>query len=67
MSVADLGRREGLRSVTFDKRRAKLAGTETSNAKRLGDLGTENNRLNKLMAEAVLDNEALKAAFGAKS
>ena len=33
---------------------------------RLRDLETENNRLKKLLAEAVLDNEALKVAFGVK-
>jgi putative transposase len=39
---------------------------ETSDAKRLRDLEAENNRLKKLLAEAVLDNEALKVAFGVK-
>lgn len=37
-----------------------------SDAKRLRELEAENNRLKKLLAEAVLDNEALKVAFGVK-
>jgi putative transposase len=59
MSVADLCRREGFSSATF-------YGMEASDAKRLRDLEAENNRLKKLLAEAVLDNEALKVAFGVK-
>lgn len=67
MSVAELCRREGFSSATFyNKWRAKFGGMETSEAKRLRDLEAENNRLKKLLAEAVLDNEALKVAFGVK-
>jgi putative transposase len=66
MSVADLCRREGFSSATFYKWRAKFGGMEASDAKRLRDLEAENNRLKKLLAEAVLDNEALKVAFGVK-
>ena len=67
MSVADLCRREGFSSATFYKWRAKFGGMEASDAKRLRDLEAENNRLKKLLAEAVLDNEALKVAFGVSS
>ncbi|MDA8519958.1 IS3 family transposase [Acidovorax sp. NCPPB 4044] len=66
MSVADLCRREGFSSATFYKWRAKFGGMEASDAKRLRELEAENNRLKKLLAEAVLDNEALKVAFGVK-
>ena len=64
MSVADLCRREGFSSATNYKWRAKFGGMEASDAKRLRDLEVENNRLKKLLAEAVL--EALKVAFGVK-
>ena len=37
-----------------------------SNAKRLKELETENNRLKRLLAEAHLDIEALKVGFGVK-
>ncbi|MBS0500866.1 MAG: hypothetical protein JSR74_11110 [Proteobacteria bacterium] len=46
--------------------RRKFGGMEASDAKRLRDLEAENNRLKKLLAEAVLGNEALKVTFGVK-
>ena len=66
MSVAELFRRDGFSSATFYKWRAKFGGMETNDAKRLCNLEAENNRLKKLLAEAVLDNEALEVAFGVK-
>ena len=66
MSVAELCRREGLSSTTFYKWRAEFGGMEASDAKRLRELESENNRLKELLTEAVLDNEALKVAFGVK-
>jgi len=39
---------------------------ETRDAKRLRDPEAANNGLKKRQVEAVLDNEALKVAFGAK-
>jgi len=39
---------------------------EASDAKRLRELEAENTLLKKLLAEAALDNEALKVAFGVK-
>jgi putative transposase len=44
----------------------KFGGMETSDAKRLRELEAENVRLKKLLAEAALDNQALKVAFGVK-
>ena len=64
MSVADLCRREGASSAT--KWRAKFGGMQTNDAKRLRNLKAGNNWLKKLLAEAVLDNEGLKGAFGVK-
>ncbi|MBN9340741.1 MAG: transposase [Comamonadaceae bacterium] len=54
---------EGVHPIKW---RAKFGGMDASDAKRLRDLEAENNRLKKLLAEAVLDNEALKVAFGVK-
>lgn len=56
----------GFRSAAFYKWRAKFGGMEASDAKRLRDLEAEDTRLKKLLAEAVLDNEALKVVFGVK-
>ena len=39
---------------------------DASDAKRLRELEAENTKLKKLLAEQLLDNEALKAAFGVK-
>ena len=66
VSVAELCRKEGFSSATFYKWRAKFGGMDASDAKRLRELETENGKLKKLLAEAVLDNEALKVAFGVK-
>ena len=57
---------EGFSSGTFYKWRAKFGGMEASDARRLRELEGENAKLKKLLAEAVLDNEALKVAFGVK-
>ena len=66
VGVADLCRKEGFSTATFYKWRAKFGGMEASDAKRLRELEGENAKLKKLLAEAVLDNEALKVAFGVK-
>lgn len=66
VSVAELCRKEGFSTATFYKWRAKFGGLEASDAKRLRELEVENAKLKKLLAEAVLDNEALKVAFGVK-
>jgi putative transposase len=65
-SVAELCRKEGFSTPTFYKWRAKYGGMDVSEAKRLRELESENGKLKKLLAEALLDAEALKAAFGVK-
>lgn len=64
--AAELCRREGFSSATFYKWRARYGGMEASEAKRLRELEAENGRLKRLLADAMLDNEALKVAFGVK-
>ena len=64
--VVELCRRHGFSDASFYKWRAKYGGMEISDAKRLRDVETENTRLKKLLAEAHLDIEALKVAFGVK-
>ena len=66
LTVPELCRELGISSATFYKWRAKFGGMEATDAKRLRDLEAQNSRLKKLLAEAVLDNEALKVAFGVK-
>lgn len=66
MPVAELCRRHGFSDASFYKWRAKFGGMDVSEARRLRDLEGENNKLKKLLAEAHLDIEALKTAFGVK-
>ncbi len=58
-----MAQREGFSSATLYKWRAKFGGMD---AKLLRELESENAKLKKLLAEQLLDNEALKAAFGVK-
>ena len=58
--TADLCRKHGISSATFYKWKARYGGLEVSEAKRLRALERENAKLKKLLAEAHLDNAALK-------
>ena len=64
VSVADLCRRHGVSSATFYKWKAKFGGLEVSDAKRLRALEDENGRLKRMLADAMLDNVALKDLLG---
>ncbi len=57
-------RRHGISAATFYKWKAKYGGMEVSEARRLKGLEDENRRLKKLLAEAMLDNAALKDLLG---
>jgi putative transposase len=57
-------RRHGISSATFYKWKAKYGGLEISDAKRLKAMDDENRRLKKLLAEAMLDNAALRDLLG---
>ena len=54
----------GSRTRPFYKWKAKYGGLEVSEARRLKSLEDENRRLKKLLAEAMLDNAALKDLLG---
>jgi putative transposase len=62
--VPELCRRHGIWDATFYKWKAKYGGLEVSEARRLKSLEDENRRLKKLLAEAMLDNAALKDILG---
>lgn len=66
MPVAQLCRKHGFSDASFYKWRAKFGGMNVSEARRLRELEGENAKLKKLLAEAHLDMEALKTAFGVK-
>jgi putative transposase len=57
-------RRHGISAATFYKWKSKYGGLEVSDAKRLKAMDDENRRLKKLLAEAMLDNAALRDLLG---
>ena len=66
MPVVQLCRKHGFSDASFYKWRTKFGGMDISEARRLRELEGENSKLKKLLAEAHLDMEALKTAFGVK-
>jgi putative transposase len=62
--VADLCRKHGLSSPTFYKWKAKYSGMSVSDAQKLKALEDENARLKRMLADAMLDNVALKDLLG---
>jgi putative transposase len=59
-STAEVCRKHGISDATFYKWKARYGGLEVSEAKRLKALEDENGKLKRLLAEAMLDNAALK-------
>lgn len=64
--VKEICRKHGISDATFYTWRKKFGGMEAQDVRRLKDLETENAKLKKLLAESMLDQEALKAALNAK-
>ena len=58
--TADLCRKHGISDATFYNWKSKYGGLDVSEARRLRSLEGENAKLKKLLAEAHLDNAALK-------
>ncbi len=58
--VSDLCRRHGMSDATFYKWKAKYGGLQVCEVRRLKDLEAENGKLKRLLAETMLDNDALK-------
>lgn len=62
----ELCRKYGIWDATFYTWRKKYAGLDVSEAHRLKALGDENARLKKLLADTLLDAEALNIALNQK-
>ena len=60
LPIKELCRKSGFSDATFYKWRAKYGGMAVSDAKRLKALEEENRRLKQLLADTMLDNQALK-------
>ncbi len=58
--TADLARRHGVLEATIYTWKSKYGGMEVSDARRLKELESENAKLKRLLADAMLDKAALK-------
>ena len=65
-AAKEIARRHGISEQSFYRWKAKYGGMEVSDARRLRDLEAENGKLKRLLAEAHLDNAALKDVLGRK-
>jgi putative transposase len=66
MKVAEVCRKHGISDATYYNWKAKFGGMTVSEAQRLKTLEVENGKLKRLLAEAMLDNAALKDVVGRK-
>ena len=64
--VKELCRQHGFSDGSFYTWRAKFGGMSIPDARRLKELEAENAKLKRLLAESILDAEALKAVLGRK-
>jgi putative transposase len=66
VTVTELCRKHGVSSPTFYKWKAKYGGMDVSEARKLKALEDENAKLKRMLADAMLDNVALKDLLGKK-
>lgn len=66
LPVKELCRRHGFSEASYYLWRSKFGGMSVSDARRLKELEAENTRLKKLLAEAMLENEATREALKKK-
>jgi putative transposase len=66
VATAEVCRKHGVSSATFYKWKAKFGGLDVSEARRLKGLEDENGQLKRMLADAMLDNAALKDLLGKK-
>ncbi len=65
-SIADVCRKYGVSEQTVYRWRSKYGGLETSELQRLRELEAENSRLKRIVAQQVLDIDALKELLSKK-
>ena len=58
--TGDLARRHGVSEATIYNWKSKYGGLEVPEARRLRELESENVKLERLLADTMLDNMALK-------
>ncbi len=59
----EICRKHNISDATFYTWRKKYRGMETEDIRRLKQLEAENGKLKRLLADSILDNDALKAAL----
>jgi putative transposase len=64
VATAEVCRKHGISAGTFYKWKAKFGGMDISDARKLKTLESENARLKRLLADAMLDNVVLKDLLG---
>ena len=64
LKTAEVCRKHGISQNTFYKWKAKYGGLDVSDARKLKTLESENARLKRLLADAMLDNAVLKDLLG---
>lgn len=66
LPVKELCRLHGFSEASFYLWRSKFGGMNVSDAKRLKELEAENERLKRMLANALLENEVTKEALQKK-
>ena len=66
LSVTELCRKHGVSDASIYTWKARFGGMDVSAAKRLRTLEDENAKLKRMLADAMLDNVALKDLLGKK-
>jgi putative transposase len=64
--TGELCRQHGISDATFYKWKAKYAGMEASDLRKMRTMEDENRRLKQMVADLSLDNQALKAVLTKK-
>lgn len=65
-AIAEVCRKTGISEATFYNWKSKFGGMDVSEARRLKALEAENGKLKLLLADAMLDNAALKDLLSKK-
>lgn len=66
LAVKDLCRKHGFSEASFYLWRSKFGGMNVSDAKRLKELEGENTKLKRLLANALLENDAIREVLKRK-
>jgi putative transposase len=64
--VKEICRKHNISDATFYTWRKKYRGMEAGDLRRLKQLEDENRKLKRMLADSMLDNDALKAALSKK-